>query len=70
MEMDYKANRGITYNHIQPLDKIQKQNTIQEHIQKETLQKYVSLNTKTVQEMLKTDRNHWLEITSLMFCNF
>ena len=46
MQMDYEANRDITYKHIQPLDKIQKQNTIQKHIQKETLQKYVSLNTK------------------------
>ena len=45
MQKAYKAYRGIAYKHIQPLDKIQKQNMIQEHIQKETLQKYVSLNT-------------------------
>ena len=46
MQKAYKAYRGITYKHIKPLDTIQNQNTIQEHIQKETLQKYVSLNPK------------------------
>ena len=38
--------------YVQPLDKIQKQNTMQLHKQKVALQKCISLNTETVQRML------------------